>query len=172
MNQAEVTRCREIFETFDTTGSGMVDMWRIREILQAIGLEPTDEELFTMIADADVNSDGLLTFQELLRIIQHQRTRGSGSDDDQDVLSAWHALGGAYDKSGKISLSALKAIVTLFDMQINLDSIIRAQIERRLSASLTVQTKKIVIPEDLDYDDFKALLAESKPELTLPIGKS
>ena len=169
MNPNEINRCREVFETFDTSNTGAVDMWRIREILQAIGLEPTDEELFTMIADADVNSDGLLSFQELLRIIQHQKTRGSGSDDDQDVLSAWQALGGAYDKSGKIPLASLKEVVAKFDMQINLDSIIRAQIERRLSASLTVQTKKIVIPEELDYDEFKVLLAETRPELVLPL---
>lgn len=60
-------------------------------------------------------------------------------------------------------------MVAKFDMQINLDSIIRAQIERRLSASLTVQTKKIVIPEELDYDEFKVLLAETRPELVLPM---
>lgn len=168
MNQSEINRCREIFETFDTAGNGSVDMWRIREILQAMGLEPTDEELFTMISDADVNGEGVLSFQELLRIIQHQKTQGSGTDDDMDTLFAWQALGGSSDKSGKIALSALREVVYKFDLQINLEALIRAQIERRLNASLTVQQKKFVVPEDLDYDEFKSLLSETKPSLALP----
>lgn len=42
-----------------------------------------------MIADADVNSDGLLSFQELLRIIQHQKTRALG----QMTTKMFSALG-------------------------------------------------------------------------------
>lgn len=165
MNQTEINHCREIFDSFDTENTGTIDMWRLREILSAIGLEPTDEELFTMVSNADINHDGQMSFQELLSVIQNQRSNGAGTDDDVDTLYAWQALGGCYDKSGKIAIARIKEFVVRYDLKINIDAIIRAQMERKLSASLTANQRKVVIPDELDYDEFKGLLSEQRPDI-------
>ncbi|GIQ85559.1 hypothetical protein KIPB_007247 [Kipferlia bialata] len=160
MNAEELQKAREVFDTFDPSNTGEVEMWRLRELLTALGQEPTDEELFALLAESDEDS---LTWDNFVLMIK-KRKELQRSGDDQDTVEAWEALGGRSDKSGRIRLVGLKDIVSSFGLNINLDAILRARIEQRLAGSLATQSKKkIVIPEELDYDEFRSLLTESRP---------
>ena len=54
LTQDEVDACREAFQTFDLDKSGTIDATELRSVLTTMGQEPTDEELFQMIAEARV----------------------------------------------------------------------------------------------------------------------
>ena len=66
--QEEIDQCREAFERFDKDGSGTIDVWELRQVLEAMGQKPTEEELFQMISEVDDNMSGSIDFGEFLKV--------------------------------------------------------------------------------------------------------
>ena len=46
--------------------SGSIDVWELRQVLEAMGQKPTEEELFQMISEVDDNMSGAIDFGEYL----------------------------------------------------------------------------------------------------------
>ena len=57
---------RDIFDQFDPRGRGIIEMWRMRELLEAADLHPSDLVLFNLINEVDSNGDSMLSFSEFL----------------------------------------------------------------------------------------------------------
>lgn len=51
LSQEEIDGCREAFLAFDKDRSGSIDVWELRQVLEAMGQKPTEEELFQMISE-------------------------------------------------------------------------------------------------------------------------
>lgn len=64
MSQEEIDGCREAFLAFDKDRSGSIDVWELRQVLEAMGQKPTEEELFQMISEvlslASDNNGGMM----------------------------------------------------------------------------------------------------------------
>jgi len=58
LTNEEIEACREAFQKFDRDGSGAIDSFELRATLQSMGQQPTDEELFDMIAEVDADGSG------------------------------------------------------------------------------------------------------------------
>ena len=71
--QAEIDGCREAFSKFDRDGSGTIDATELKATLQALGQNPTEEEVFLMIAEVDDDNSGEIEFAEFLRVIENQK---------------------------------------------------------------------------------------------------
>lgn len=56
----EIEACREAFVKFDREGTGVIDSSELRATLQAMGQKPTEEELFDMIAELDLDRSGTI----------------------------------------------------------------------------------------------------------------
>ncbi|GKT19393.1 Dynein light chain [Aduncisulcus paluster] len=165
LTQAQKDAAKEIFDTFDE-GNGNIDVWNLKEVLHKLGEDPSEEELFSLTTEVDVQASGLLRFEHLLSILSILMQRGGQLEDDQETLDAWLALGGAPDKSGKVPMRKLGSVVKEFGLHVHVEAILRAQMEQRASSSLQ-RKEKIIIPEDLDYSEFRSLLTESKPKIVL-----
>uniref|UniRef100_A0A0G4GIY9 Calmodulin n=1 Tax=Chromera velia CCMP2878 TaxID=1169474 RepID=A0A0G4GIY9_9ALVE len=111
LDEAFVQKCREAFATFDTDGSGSIDRFEMKLLLEAIGENPTDEELFRFMNEIDEDGTGQIEFPEFLRAFEKQRNTESEYDDPQDTLDAWIALGGNPDKTGCVDNDKLIKIV-------------------------------------------------------------
>lgn len=60
----------EAFTVFDRDGNGFVDATELRYMLQHHGsMRLTDEEVDEMLADADINGDGKLNFEEFIQLM-------------------------------------------------------------------------------------------------------
>ena len=46
LNQDEIDGCRDAFLAFDKDRSGTIDVWELRQVLEAMGQAPTEDELF------------------------------------------------------------------------------------------------------------------------------
>mmetsp|Transcript_27014 Transcript_27014/g.59058 ORF Transcript_27014/g.59058 Transcript_27014/m.59058 type:complete len:84 (+) Transcript_27014:316-567(+) len=55
LSQQEIDACREAFCSLDKDRSGTIDVWELRQLLEAMGQLPTEEELFALIAEVDLN---------------------------------------------------------------------------------------------------------------------
>ena len=58
LQQEEIDACRDAFNAFDKDGSGNIDVWELRQVLEAMGQKPTEEELFQMISEVDGDMSG------------------------------------------------------------------------------------------------------------------
>jgi EF-hand domain pair len=69
LTQEEIDGCRDAFLAFDKDRSGTIDVWELRQVLEAMGQKPTEEELFQMISEVDDNMSGSIDFAEFLKVL-------------------------------------------------------------------------------------------------------
>eukprot|EP00966_Prymnesium_polylepis_P234625 5427277-Prymnesium_polylepis.1 len=126
LSNEEIEACRDAFSKFDKDGSGAISDWELRAMLQCesvldsmnwrctMGQDPTDEELFDMIAEVDSDGSGEIDFSEFLKVIIAQKAKQAGQDDESDT-----------DKTGEISTDKLRSIVKDFGLTIDIEKLIR-----------------------------------------------
>mmetsp|Transcript_32360 Transcript_32360/g.82491 ORF Transcript_32360/g.82491 Transcript_32360/m.82491 type:complete len:152 (-) Transcript_32360:79-534(-) len=148
LSNEEIEACREAFARFDKDNSGAIDAWELRATLQSMGQDPTDEELFDMIAEVDSDGSGEIDFSEFLKVISSQKTKTAGMDDESDTVDAFIALGGRSDKGGEISTEKLRAVIKDFGLTIDIDRLIR---ETDTDHSGYI-----------DYQEFKQMMVDKK----------
>ena len=85
LTQEEIDGCRDAFLAFDKDRSGTIDVWELRQVLEAMGQKPTEEELFQMISEVDDNMSGSIDFGEFLKVIENQKSRAENFDDESDM---------------------------------------------------------------------------------------
>jgi calmodulin len=56
LNQEEIDGCREAFLAFDKDRSGTIDVWELRQVLEAMGQAPTEDELFQVSKCMTINT--------------------------------------------------------------------------------------------------------------------
>ena len=93
LTQDEIDGCRDAFLAFDKDRSGTIDVWELRQVLEAMGQKPTEEELFQMISEVDDNMSGSIDFGEFLKVIETQKERAAQFDDESDLIDAYVACG-------------------------------------------------------------------------------
>ena len=125
LDEAFIQKCREAFNTFDADGSGTIDTQEMKLLLEAIGENPTEEELFRFMADVDEDGTGEIEFAEFLRAFEKQRGGQVSLEDELDTLDAFVALGGSRDKSGNLDITRLVRVVKdEFGMTIKIDKLL------------------------------------------------
>ena len=146
LSQEEIDGCREAFLVFDKDRSGAIDVWELRQVLEAMGQKPTEEELFQMISEVDENMSGSINFAEFLKVIENQKERAENFDDESDMVDAFVACGGAPDKSGCVFKDTLVKII-------------------KQDFGLTIDILELIAKVDSDgsgeieFDEFKTLLS-------------
>lgn len=148
LTQDEIDGCRDAFLAFDKNRSGTIDVWELRQVLEAMGQKPTEEELFQMISEVDENMSGSIDFGEFLKVIEKQKERATNYEDESDIIDAFVACGGNADKSGVVKRDTLVRIIKVdFGLTIDIEALIDA-----LDTDGT---------GDLAYAEFRTLLVKS-----------
>jgi Ca2+-binding EF-hand superfamily protein len=145
LTQADIDKCREAFERFDKDGSGSIDAWELKETLKAMGQNPTEEEVFQMLAQVDDDGSGTIDFPEFLKVIEQQKEAMEAQGDETDVHAAWVAMGGEADKSGEVDVEKLRRTIKAFELTIDIDKLI---VETDTDGSGFI-----------DYEEFKAMFS-------------
>merc|ERR1712166_1651704 len=68
---------KEAFDLFDTDGSGAIDGKELKIAMQALGFEPSNDEIAKMMADIDVDGNSTVEFEEFIEMME-----GKMSDKD------------------------------------------------------------------------------------------
>jgi calmodulin len=146
LSQEEIDGCREAFLAFDKDRSGTIDVWELRQVLEAMGQHPTEEELFQMISEVDENMSGSIDFAEFLKVIENQKERAENFDDESDMIDAFVACGGLQDKSGNVKRETLVKIIKHdFGLTIDIEELIN-KIDTDGSG-------------EIEFEEFKTLLS-------------
>ena len=147
LTKEEEAKCWEAFSAFDKDSSGKIDANELRIVLEMMGQKTTEEEIFRMIAEADAENTGEISYAQFKHVISEQKKNQSASNDE-DTIDAYVAMGGLPDKEGFIDAAKLINIIkNEFEMTIDIDKLIED------------------IDEDgsgqIEYDEFKNLLSSS-----------
>merc|ERR1711998_514167 len=82
------------FDLFDTDGSGAIDAAELKIAMQALGFEPTVEEVAKMVADIDLDGNATVEFEEFVEMMEGKM---SGKDPVEEMKKAFKL----YDTKGK-----------------------------------------------------------------------
>ena len=72
LTQEEIDGCREAFLAFDKDRSGTIDQYELRDVLEAMGQNPSEEDVFNLLSSVDEDGTGEIDFAEFLKVIEHQ----------------------------------------------------------------------------------------------------
>eukprot|EP00742_Colponemidia_sp_Colp-10_P002710 GILJ01002898.1.p1 GENE.GILJ01002898.1~~GILJ01002898.1.p1 ORF type:complete len:151 (-),score=28.94 GILJ01002898.1:365-817(-) len=146
LSQDDIDRCRVAFTHFDRDGSGTIDRFEIRMVLEAMGQRPSEEEIFHMISEVDIDGSGQIEFGEFLRVMEQQKGKIIELGDESDLVDAFAAMGGKTDKTGSVRKDRLIQVIKHdFGLTIDIEAMI-ASIDRSGTGQLS-------------YEDFKQLLS-------------
>lgn len=148
--------------------NGVVNIWDIRKLMAEVGIQATDEELFLILPEADANKDQKLTLHEFVALVQKYKSSGQSSDQDGDLLYAWIQMGGSADKTGKITLTNLQQFADSYGYLININQIMKQQMERKNAQKISQQNNKVSIPDVIDFEQFMQILSQDSTNSSLP----
>merc|ERR1712093_562303 len=105
MTDEQKKEVKEAFDLFDTDGSGAIDAAELKIAMQALGFEPTVEEVAKMVSDIDLDGNATVEFEEFIEMMEGKM---SGKDPVEEMKKAF-AL---YDQDGcgKLQLKDLKRV--------------------------------------------------------------
>jgi len=109
---------------FSCFSASQIDAPELKATLNAMGQNPTEEEIFQMISQVDDDNSGEIEFAEFLKVIENQKTTAAKANDETDTLDAFIALGGHPDKTGEISTDKLMAVIKDFGLTIDIAKLI------------------------------------------------
>lgn len=145
LSEKEISECKNVFSQFDKDGTGRIDRFELRVVLEQMGQKPSEEEVFAMWNEVDDMNTGKIDFNEFLRIYE-RHLMSKKDEDEQDMIDAFVAMGGNPDKSGQVDAERLINIIRhQFEMTINIEQLIQEIDENRNG--------------QIDYDEFKSLLS-------------
>lgn len=152
-----------------------IDASELKVTLNAMGQNPTEEEIFQMISQVDDDNSGEIEFAEFLKVIENQKASAAKANDETDTIEAFVALGGNADKTGEISTEKLRAVVKVRNCiratPVKGSSCTYSNSFRPFSTSplqdfgLTIDIEKLIRETDadgsgkVDYNEFKAMMA-------------
>ena len=147
LTKEEEAKCFEAFSAFDKDSSGKIDANELRIVLEMMGQKTTEEEIFRMIAEADAENTGEISYPQFKHVIAEQKKNQSQSNEE-DTLDAFVAMGGQEDGNGFIDADRLiKIIKEEFEMTIDIEKLIQ-DIDEDGSG-------------EIEYDEFRNLLSSS-----------
>ena len=89
-----------------------------------MGQKTTEEEIFRMIAEADAENTGEISYAQFKHVIAEQKKNQSATNEE-DTLDAFVAMGGEPDGDGSIDAAKLIRIIKEeFEMTIDIEKLI------------------------------------------------
>ena len=84
----------------------------------------SDEEMFQILNDSKVESTYKMSFEHILKVVEHIR-KEENEEKDKDTLLAYVAVGGEDNKGGCVTKETLIEIIRdKFEMTINIEKLI------------------------------------------------
>jgi calmodulin len=95
----KVTILKELFDLYDTDKDGCINTIELGDVMKALGVDQTQDELQEMVNEVDSNNKGKIEFKEFLQLFA-RKLKGNKSEDE--LMEAFKL----YDKDGNGSVSA------------------------------------------------------------------
>lgn len=147
LTQDEVAEIREAFDLFDTDHTGEIDVGELKQALQNLGIDSSNQTLQNMLQDIDQNGSQTIDFDEFIDMMT---AKMSDKDTREDLEKVFNLFLGD-DAGDKIEMKHLKRVCKELNENMTDDEltemITRADLDRDGKVSFeefyTIMTKKI-----------------------------
>ena len=138
-------KCLEAFQAFDTEGTGEIQSGEVKLIIEMMGINMNDQELFKIISEIDPENTGQIKYSDFKPIIVEREVERIMGSDEEELLDAYVAMGGEADGGGCVDAAKLiNTIKNEFQMTIDIEKLIE-EIDEDGSG-------------EIEFDEFKQLL--------------
>eukprot|EP00475_Leptophrys_vorax_P012982 TRINITY_DN1935_c0_g1_i1.p2 TRINITY_DN1935_c0_g1~~TRINITY_DN1935_c0_g1_i1.p2 ORF type:complete len:148 (+),score=50.35 TRINITY_DN1935_c0_g1_i1:107-550(+) len=118
LTEDQLAEYKEAFSLFDTDGSGQIDQQELEKLFQRLGKAPSKEQLKAMIAKADIDGDGQISFEEFCRMMSKKDKFVTFETELKEAFSVFDK-----DGNGSISAQELLKVMTELGEKISLEEI-------------------------------------------------
>merc|ERR1711981_771207 len=105
MSEDQKKEVKEAFDLFDTDGSGAIDAKELKVAMQALGFEPTNQEITKMVQEIDVDGNSTVEFEEFVEMMEGKM---SGKDPVEEMKKAFALYD--VDNKGKITITDMERV--------------------------------------------------------------
>jgi len=134
---------KEAFQEFDKDGSGAISAKELLGVMRAMGQNPTEDEVLSLMMEADLDHNGTIEFPEFLQLMKEKYGR---DDQEADLREAFKIFD--RDKDGFINVGEFKTVSALLGNNLMSNEEIEAMVKK---ADLDGNGK-------LDYAEFGQML--------------
>ena len=99
LDEEQIVELKGVFEMFDVDGSGAIDVKELKQVMQNLGMNPTDEEVARMMAEADEDQSGEIDFNEFAQLMGKKMAE---NEQDEELVEVFKL----FDKDGDGMLDA------------------------------------------------------------------
>ena len=113
ITEEKLKEYRKAFQTFDKDNSGGISKDEMREVMNSLGVNPSNEELEGMIKEVDLDENGLIGFEEFADLM-HRKEKQDKEQQNQlndEVLDAFKTFD--RDGSGLITRAELLHVMEI-----------------------------------------------------------
>merc|ERR1719446_1015817 len=105
MTEEQKKEVKEAFDLFDTDGSGAIDAKELKIAMQALGFEPTLDEVAKMVRDIDIDGNATVEFEEFIEMMEGKM---SNKDPVEEMKKAFKTFDD--DGTGKITFKNMQRV--------------------------------------------------------------
>merc|ERR1711934_173447 len=105
LNEKEMAEVKEAFDLFDGDDSCAIDINELGVAIQALGFEPTVEEIDKMVKDIDADGNATIEFNEFVALMTDKVGGKDGVEEMKKAFKLFDTEG-----KGKIGMKELKAV--------------------------------------------------------------
>merc|ERR1711966_24100 len=105
LSEKEMAEIKEAFDLFDGDNSGSIEKKELFVAIQALGFEPTVEEVDKMVKDIDADGNAIIEYNEFVAMMED---KVSGKDQTEEMKKAFKLFDEG--STGKITHAELKKV--------------------------------------------------------------
>eukprot|EP00092_Neocalanus_flemingeri_P041456 GFUD01045142.1.p1 GENE.GFUD01045142.1~~GFUD01045142.1.p1 ORF type:complete len:148 (+),score=67.98 GFUD01045142.1:62-505(+) len=135
---------KEAFDEFDKDGSGAISSKELLGVMRAMGQNPTEDELNSLVMEVDLDGNGTIEFPEFLEMMKQ---KANEVDQGAELREAFKIFD--RDKDGFISTKELKKVTTMLGTMLTKEEVEEFMAEADVDGN-----------GRLDYDEFVKMLLQ------------
>ena len=111
LSNETIAQYREVFTLFDRDGDGLITPKELVNVLKDFGLDPTENEMLSLIKRVEIDSDSVIDFDEFLSLMTSKAgEEGKEDDEDEELREAFKMFD--RDGNGFLDMAELEDLFT------------------------------------------------------------